>query len=244
MITGVRGRCLISFLIRKYLISLAAVALALSLLGCGKKDLLDQVEEEYGKGNYREALFLVKHHFRRGGERTPDLLFISGKAFLKLGRESEAADSFNEIFGIDSLWAPRLAEVLHDEAVESLENGNEAKGRRFILRAVDFRNDIDFGEYNADVGQLLLERKDFDGAVLYLTRYLEDHSDTTGAAGAMIDLGSAYEGRGEMLRAIDLYRSFKEKYPKSRLVPTVNWRLENLLLNTGEELLSGGETEE
>ncbi|MBN2185526.1 MAG: tetratricopeptide repeat protein [Candidatus Krumholzibacteriota bacterium] len=239
-----RGRCLISFLKNKYLILVPAFVLIMSALACEKKGLLQEVEEEYAKGNYHEALFLVKHNFRRGGERTPDLLFISGKAFLKLGRESEADDSFREVYGIDSLWAPRLAEVLQNEAIENLEKGHDAKGRRFILRAVDYRNDIDFGEYNAEVGELLLDRKDYDGAVLYFTRYLEDRSDTIGAAQVMIDLGAAYEARGEMLRAIDLYRLFQERYPKSRLVSTVNWRLENLLLNAGEELFSGGETEE
>ena len=221
-----------------------AFVLIASAQACEKKMLLQKVEEEYGKGNYQEAVFLVKHHFRRGGDRTPELLFISGKALLKLGRESDADDSFGEIYSIDSLWAPKLAGVLQNEAIESLEKGQVSRGRRYILRAVDYRNNLDFGEYNSEVGELLLDRKDYDGAVFYFTRFLESRSDTGGAAKTMIDLGTAYEARGEMFKAIDLYRLFQERYPKSRLVSTVNWRLENLLLNAGEELFSGGETEE
>ncbi len=59
----------------------------------------------------------------------------------------------------------------------------------------------------------------------------------------MIQLGSAYEGKGDKLHAIELYRRFQDRYPGSRLMSTVEWKLENLLLNAGTELYSGGEIE-
>ncbi|MBN2071354.1 MAG: tetratricopeptide repeat protein [Candidatus Krumholzibacteriota bacterium] len=238
------GRSVISFLNKRY-ISLALAGLIVSsALSCEKKTLLQQAEEEYKKDNFREAVFLVKHHFRRGGDRSPELLFISGKALLKLGRESDADDSFAEIYSIDSLWAPKLAEVLQVEAIESLEKGQDSRGKRFILRAVNYRNNIDFREYNSLAGELLLERKDYEGAKFYFTRYLAQYPDSMGAAKVMIDLGATYEGLGETIKAIDLYRLFQERYPKSRMVSTAKWKLENLLLNAGEELFIGGETDE
>ena len=113
-----------------------------------------------------------------------------------------------------------------------------------MLRASNYGEDVEFGRYSSLAGRMLLERKDYDGAIHYLRNYLEVYADTTGAAEVMMDLGNAYEGRGEALKAIDIYRRFKETYPKSRLVSTATWKLENLLLSSGEELYSGGETEE
>ena len=222
---------------------LMAVLLSASF-SCEKKTILQEIEEEYGKGNYRESVFLARHHLKKGGERSPELLYITGKSFLKLGRESDADDSFAEIYSMDSLWAPRLAEVLQLEAMKSFDRGQSSKGKRFTLRAVNYGKALDFEEYNAVAGKLLLDRKDYDGAVLFFNRYLEEHADTTGAAGIMIDLAAAYEGQDETLKAIELYRLFQEKYPKSRLVSIAKWKLENLLFNAGEELFSGGETEE
>lgn len=206
--------------------------------------MLEQATREYEKGEYREAIFILRHHFRKGGQRTPELLFLEGKALLALGIEAEADDSFAEIYSIDSTWAPMIAQVFREEAIESLDKGLEARGSRFIIRASNYGDEVDFGKYSSLAGRMLLDRKDYDGAVRYLSRYLEEYGDSTGAAEVMMDLGTAYEGRGETLKAIDLYRQFKEKYPKSRLVSTATWKLENLLLSSGEELYSGGETEE
>jgi tetratricopeptide (TPR) repeat protein len=211
---------------------------------CEKKSVLEEVEREYAKGNYREAVFIARHHFRRVGGRTPDLLFVTGKAMLRLGNEADASDCFAEAYSIDSTWAPRIADELQGEALSSFDQGLTARGRRFVLQAVGYRDDIDFGEYDAVAGTLLLERRDFDGAIRYLGRYLAEHPDTAGTAAVMLDLGSAYEGKGETLRAIELYTDFRERYPKSRLRSTATYRLESLLLESGEEMLTGGEHEE
>jgi tetratricopeptide (TPR) repeat protein len=226
------------------LLCLGLAVLAAAAASCGSKSVIDQVEEEYGKGNYREALYVARLHFRRGGERTPELLFLAGKSYLRLGIESEASDHFAEAFSADSTWAPKIAGVLREEALESLAKGLTAKGSRFIIQAVNYGDDLDFGMYNGLAGDLMLDRKDYGGAVNYYTAFLAEHPDTAGAAAVMMDLGSAYEGNGDTLQAIQLYRDFQERYPKSRLRSTAQWKLENLLLDSGREMLSGGEPEE
>lgn len=220
------------------------VALIAAGLSCEKKSLLEKVEAEYARGNYKEAVFLARHHFRRGGGRSPELLFIVGKSLIELGIEAEAGDSFAELYSADTTWAPRIAEVYRDKAMKSLEEGLESKGKRFIVSSINYRGRQDFGEYNSIAGEMMLERKDYNGAIYYLESYIEERSDTTGAASVMMSLGAAYEGSGQKLKAIDLYRLFQERYPKSRMVSTARWKLENLLLGAGEELYSGGETEQ
>ncbi|MDD3643117.1 MAG: tetratricopeptide repeat protein [Candidatus Krumholzibacteria bacterium] len=220
---------------------LAALAAASS---CERQSVLEKTEEEYAKGNYREAVFIARHHFRRGGERTPELLFVTGKAMLRLGNEADASDCFAEAYSIDSTWAPRIAQELRAEALSSFGEGLAARGQRFILLAIGYRAEIDFGQYDAVAGTLLLERGDFDGAIKYLGRYLASHPDTAGTASVMLDLGAAYEGTGETLRAIELYTEFRERYPKSRLGSTATYRLETLLLESGEEMITGGDRDE
>ena len=229
---------------QRYLAFVCLSAALAAAPSCGKKSVLEEVEREYAKGNYREAVFIARHHFRRGGGRTPDLLFTTGKAMLRLGNEADASDYFAEAYSIDSTWAPRIAGELRGEALSSFEQGLTARGRRFVLQAVGYSDDLDFGEYDAVTGTLLLERRDFDGAIRYLGRYLAEHPDTAGTAAVMLDLGSAYEGNGETLRAIELYTDFRERYPKSRLRSTATYRLETLLFESGEEMLTGGEHDE
>ncbi|MCK4549805.1 MAG: tetratricopeptide repeat protein [Candidatus Krumholzibacteria bacterium] len=226
---------------RVYLMLVMMAALAVS---CGSKSVLEQVEEEYAKGNYREGLYIARLHFRRGGERSPELLFLAGKSYMRLGIEAEASDSFAEVFSSDSTWAPMIAGVLKDEALESLEKGLTAKGSRFIIQAVNYDQDLDFGRYNGLAGDLMLDRKDYSRAIHYYTVFLEEYPDTVGAAVVMMDLGSAFEGHGDTLEAIQLYRDFQDRYPKSRMRSTAEWKLENLLLDSGKEMLSGGEPEE
>lgn len=226
-------------------IVLACVWAAVSAAGsCDRKSVLEQVEEEYAKENYREAVFIARHHMRRGGERTPELLFATGRSMLRLGNEADAADCFAETYSIDSTWASRIAEELRQEALSSFAQGLEARGRRFILRAIGYSGEIDFGEHDAVAGSLLLERRDFDGAIRYLASYLAGHPDTAGTAAVMLELGEAYEGSGQTLRAIELYTSFGERFPKSRMRSTATYRLETLLLESGEEMITGGAHDE
>jgi tetratricopeptide (TPR) repeat protein len=199
----------------------------MSTVSCEQKSILEKVSGEFSKGNYAESVFLARHHFKKGGEKDPELLFIVGRALLKLGSEAEAADSFAEICAIDSSWAQRIAGLYRAEALENLE----------------FGPDTDFGPYNPVAGGIFLEGRDFEGAIRYFRRYLQAHPDTAGAAEVMIQLGSAYEGNGDKLLAIELYKRFQDRYPGSRLMSTVEWKLENLLLNAGTELYSGGEIE-
>ena len=232
---------------RRHFRRLACLGLAVmtaASASCGSKTVLEQVEEEYAKGNYREALYIARLHFRRGGERAPELLFLAGKSYMRLGIEAEASVSFAEVFSSDSMWAPMIAGVLKDEALESLEKGLTAKGSRFIIQAVNYEQDLDFGRFDGLAGKLMLDRKDYRGAIHYYTAFLEEFPDTAGAAAVMMDLGAAYEGHGDTLKAIHLYRDFQDRYPKSRMRSTAQWKLETLLLDSGKEMLSGGETEE
>jgi TolA-binding protein len=163
---------------------------------------------------------------------------------VKLGIEADARDYFAEIYSTDSTWAPRIAGVMSVEALSSLEKGQTAKGSRYILQAVDYDPSLDFGRHNALVGGLLLERRDYDGAIRFFSSYLEAYPDTAGAATVMMDLGSAYEGNGEALKAIELYRRFQQIYPKSKMKSTASWKLENLLLDSSVDLFKEGESEE
>ena len=223
---------------------LGLAVMAAAAASCGSDSVLEQVEAEFDKGNYREALYIARHHFRKGGERTPELLFLSGRSYIALSIEADASDSFAEVFSSDSTWAPMIAEVLREEALLSLEKGLTAKGSRFIIQAVNYGKNLDFGRFDGLAGDLMLERKDYGGAIHYYTIFLEEYPDTAGAAAVMMDLGAAYEGHGDILEAIHLYREFQDRYPKSRMRSTAQWKLENLLLDSGNELLTGGEPEE
>ncbi len=212
-------------------------------MGCGRESVYTRATKEFEAGRYRETIFLIKHHFRRGGDRSPELLFIAGKAWLRLGSEAEAEDAFAECYSIDSTWAPKIAEYLREETVRSMSSGLTVKGKRILLQAISYEPGLDFGFYNAIAGEMLLARKDFDGAIHYFSRYLEEHADSAGAAGVMMNLATAYEGKGEIKEAIDLYRRFQDLYPKSRLKTTVQWKLENLLYQMSEEFLKSGDAE-
>lgn len=218
-----------------------ALLLALS---CGSKGVLEEAAEEYEKGRYREAVFVIRHHFRRGGGRHPELLFLAGKAYLKIGSEAEAEDAFAEAFSKDSTLAGGIAEYFRDEAERSMSSGLPLKGKRFMRQALTYDRTIDFGGRNATAGEIMMDRKDFEGAALYFVRYLESYPDSSGAAEVMLSLGTAYEEMGETEAAIENYRRFQERYPLSRLKTTVMWKLENLLFRMAEESLSDGKPDE
>jgi TolA-binding protein len=212
--------------------------------GCGRKSALEEALKEYEAGHYREAVFVIRHHFRKGGDRTPDLLFLQGKALLRLGIEAEAGDVFAEAYSTDSTWAAPIAAELRREALGSLEAGLDTKGNRFLLQSIGYEKRQNFGRFNRNAGNLLLDRKDYEGAAYYLSFYLSQRPDTTGAAEVMMNLGAAFEGMRKYEEATDIYHRFQELYPKSRLRTTVQWKLENLLLERAVELQNEGEEEE
>ncbi len=213
---------------------------------CGRKSVLDEAVKEYEAGRYRETIFIIRHHFRRGGDRHPDLLFVAGQAYLRLGSEAEAEDAFAECFSKDSTKADAISDYFKQEAIKSIESGLALKGKRFMRQAIlyDQELDTDFGFYDARAGDLMIEQKDYEKAVRFYESFLDAYPDTSGAAEVMMSLGNAYEEMGETDKAIELYQRFNDRYPQSRLKETVMWKLENLLYRMAEESYGEGSLEE
>ena len=109
-----------------------------------------------------------------------------------------------------------------------------------ITLALAFQSGLDFGEYDAVVGKLYLDQREFDKAITYLERYLKAFPDAPDAAEAALDIAAAYEKKGDVDRAISLYRRFQERYPRSRLASNALWEFENLLLKEAEDLYRDG----
>jgi len=224
----------------------AALALCCALLGsiaCEKKEpILEQATAEYEAGRYREAVFLIRHHFKKGGEQTAPLLFLAGKAWLKDGSEAEAEDSFDACVKKDPAYGRTIAEFLRSESIAAFAARDTARGRRLMLSALTFQSDLRFGEYDNEAAALFLDRRDFGAAIRYLEAYLQDNPNAPGAAEAMINLASAYEKSGNAASAIETYKQFQERYPKSRLATNALWELENLLMKEAEGCRARGET--
>ncbi len=216
------------------LLTLAAV------YSCGNGSVLERVEKEYEKGNYREAIFLVRHHLHEGGNRDPRLLFIAANSMMELGIEGEAADYFAEICSADSSRASKIAEVLREKALYYMERGSEGKGKRYMIQAAGYDPELSFGELDLEVGKALLEGNDCRGAVKYLQDYLSAYSDSAGAAEATLNLAAAYQRCGEPLKAIEIYKALIAKYPLSRFVSTARWNYENLSIEEAEDMIEGG----
>jgi tetratricopeptide (TPR) repeat protein len=223
--------------------SLAVLAM-LAVSSCGHESALEKANKEYEAGRYREAVFVIRHHFKKGGDRTPDLLFRFGAAWLKAGSEAEAQSAFEECREKDPARARAIAQFLRDEAMEGMKAGDVARGKRMMTMALGFEGGLDFGPYNAVAGGLYLDRREFDKAIDYLSRFVAQHAGTAQAAQAMIDLASAYEQKGNVGRAIELYQEFQAKYPKSGLASNALWELETLLLREAENYYERGETSE
>jgi len=224
--------------------AIGAFLVLLLAISCGGKGVLEKATEEYEKGRYREAVFVIRHHFRRGGERHSEILFLAGKAYLKLGSEAEAEDAFAEAFSKDSILAEQISEYFKEEAGRSIQSGLTLKGKRFMRQALIYDRNIDFDGYNAMAGEIMMDRKDFESAARYFERYIGSYPDSSGAAEVMLSLGTAYEEMGETEAAIENYRRFHERYPLSRLKTTVIWKLENLLFRMAEESLEEGKFDE
>ena len=224
--------------------TIGAFLVLLLAFSCGSNGVLEEAAEEYEKGKYREAVFVIRHHFRRGGGRHPELLFLAGKAYLKLGSEAEAEDAFAEAFNKDSTLAEQISEYFREEAERSMSSGLALKGKRFMRQALTYDRNIDFGDHNALAGEIMMDRKEFESAAHYFESYLENYPDSSGAAEVMLSLGTAYEEMGETGAAIENYHRFHEQYPLSRLKTTVMWKLENLLFRMAEESIEKGKLDE
>lgn len=210
---------------------------------CGEDHVVEKVAKEYREGNYREAVFLVRHHIYKGGEPQPELLFYAGRSLLKMGIEGEAEDYFSQLYLADSTWAPRIAAVYRKIAMDYLEEGNQTRGKQFIRRTVRYKPSAGFGEYNNIAGEVLLEQGKPEASAEYLERYIADYPDSAGAAKALLNLSSAYREAGEYSRAIAGYRQLMDRYPKSRLVSTARWNYEELSIREAEKAMEGGELE-
>jgi tetratricopeptide (TPR) repeat protein len=222
--------------------ALLLVLVLLAPLSCERESVLEKAKREYEAGRHREAVFLIRHYFKKGGERSADLLFLFGTAWLKTGSEAEAQSAFEECRKKDAARAPKIAQFLKGEAIEALKAGDAVRGKRMMTMALSFQSGLDFGPYNVVAGELYLDRREFDTAIDYLDRFLTQHPGSAQAAEAMIDLASAYEKKGDIDRAIERYQEFQESYPKSRLASNALWELENLLLREAETYYENGET--
>ena len=224
-------------------LTVITLLLAAAICSCEEKTVLEKVEEEYRKGNYREAAFLVRHHLYKGGEPVPALLFFAGRSLLKLGIEGEAEDYFSQLYSADSSWAPRIAGVYRKMALEYLEGGSAGRGRQYIRRTLLYDRSADFGQYNNIVGKVLLEQGEPEDAAAYLEEYVSDYPDSAGAAEALLNLSSAYREAGEYSRAIEGYRKLIDRYPRSRLVSTARWNYEELSIREAGKAMEAGELE-
>ncbi|MCD6379839.1 tetratricopeptide repeat protein [bacterium] len=220
-----------------------AVLMCLIFVSCGQDSIVQRVEKEYKNENFKQVVFLVKHNFSKGGPRNPHLLFITAESLLLLGIESEAEDYFAEIYSSDSTWAPKIASVLQNRAIEYMNKGAVAGGRRFIIQAVNYNPNITFGEYDLEAGKLLMEKRDFNEAIVFFKQYIDNYPDSSGAAGAMLNLGLAYQEAGFNRKAIDIYRFLVMKYPVSRFVSTASWNYENLSIEEAKRAFEGNELE-
>lgn len=210
---------------------------------CEKQSVLDKANAEYEAGRYREAVFLIRHYLKKGGEESAPLFFLAGKAWLRAGSEAEAEDSFTACVKKDPSFGLQVADFLKEESVAGFAAGDAAKGRRLMLAALGFKPGLDFGQYDNAAAALYLDRKDFDSAITYLDRYLRAYPKAPGSAEAMINLAAAYEKKGDIEQAITTYTKFQQSYPKSRLASNALWELETLLLKEAETDRANGDSE-
>ncbi len=220
--------------------ALALFVAACAWSSCGKESILDKATAEYEAGRYQEAVFLIRHYLKKGGEESAPILLLAGKAWLKSGSEAEAEDSFTACVKKDPSLALQVAEFLKTEAMSSFASGDAGRGRRLMLDALGFKPGLDFGQFDNAAASVYLERKDFDSAIEYLNRYLTAYPKAGGSAEAMVNLAAAYEKKGDIERAISTYTRFQESFPKSRLASNALWELETLLLKEAESDRAGG----
>jgi tetratricopeptide (TPR) repeat protein len=222
----------------------AAALLVLALASCGADPVLERAQREYDAGKYRDAVAIIRLHFKKDGEKTPELLFLAGAAYLRSGSEADAQSAFDQCRTADPSRAAAIADFLRSEAMESINGGDAARGKRLMSLAVLHRPGTDFGKQNLLAAEIFLERRDFPSAIMYLERFVRDEPDDPRAAEALIELAAAYQKNGASGRAIEVYRTFQLRFPRSRLASDAVWELETLLLRDAEERVAEGGNEE
>jgi TolA-binding protein len=227
------------FNIRNLILDWAVLISLLVVVSCDGGSTYQKAQREFSNGHYNEAIYIIRHHFKSGGERSPQLLFLEGRALLRLGKETDAENTFAAACSIDTFMAHKVAQIYSDQALESFENGNMEKGKRFLRRALNYGEDIPLGKYDAIAGEMMLGSRRYERAIFYLNRYLQEYKDSTGTAEKMMELAEAYEGMGNIEESINIYRKLLDEYPKSRFNSTAQWNLEKLLykeaINSYEE---------
>jgi len=228
-----------SFPAARCLATIGMLAL-LAASACDREPILDKAAKEYAAGRYREAVFLIRHSIKKGASPSPQLLFLLGTSWLKAGSEAEAQSAFDDCRKKDASYGPKIARFLKDEAAASIASLDVARGKRMIVLALSFQGGLDFGEHNVIAGEVYFDRREFDQAISYWEKYLGAYPGASNAAETMINLAAAYEKRGNVDRAIFLYRRIQDRYPRSRLASNALWELENLLLKEAESLYRDG----
>ncbi len=220
--------------------ALAVGAALCALAACGGDAALDRAEKAYDAGSYREAVTIIRHHVKKGGEKTPAMCFLLGKAWLRAGSEADAQLSFDDCRTADAGMAKEIAAFLKAEALAALDGGDLAKGKRLVQLALGYEPGLAFGKHDVVVGEIYADRRDYAAAVPYLERFVKDFPEDPRAAEALIDLAAAYEKLGASSRSIEVYKRFQERYPRSRLAGDAAWELENLLLREAESRVEAG----
>jgi len=225
-------------------LTFVVLLLCISIFSCSKKSPVEEARKFIGNGKYRDALFVIKHYFKRGGERSPELLFLAGISYLKLGIESDASESFEECISRDKRWAGKIAEIYSKEVARAVEKKKLAKAKRMIAEAIHFNPGVDFGRYNVIAGNVLMEQRSDSLAVVYFERYMLAHPDTSGISRVMLDLATCYENMGDTTKAVEMCRNLITRFPKSQLRSSAEWKLENLLYEKALGAFNAGQADE
>jgi len=203
--------------------------LCISIVSCSKRSPIEEAKRFIDEGKYRDAIFVIKHYFKRGGEKNPELLYLAGISYLKLGIESDASESFEECISKDKSWAEKIADIYSREVLIAMGKQKLSKAKRLIAEAIHFRPGVDFGRYNVIAGNVLMEQRVDSLAIVYFERYMQEYPDTSGISRVMLNLATCYESMGDTTKALEMCRTIISKFPKSQVKSSAEWKLENLL---------------
>jgi len=139
---------------------------------------------------YRAALARDDEH--------QNALFSLAIAYKDEGRFDEALVGFERARGLD----PRNGKVLWQLADLWMRQGDQARAEAVVRDALE--RQVDEPRFLLKLGEICIEQKRFDEAEQAIGRALEKKP---GLVLAHFDLGLVHEGRGEIEKAIDAYRT-------------------------------------